>query len=100
MTLADLAKKFPDYPVRLIFRASDEPRGTGYLDTTISHALNPNASDRFFPPAGFRAWQMAWGRPWWYKSEIQEILDLERRDEYGFPITIYTKEADEVCSSA
>jgi len=73
MTITELAKANPDAKVRLLFRDAKGQSGT--MLTTAKHAVCPNRSQRFFPPADQTPVSMGWPVPYWYACEC-----------YGFEI--------------
>jgi len=70
MKLADLP---PTTRVRLHFVSQKDTTQTGSLDCTAEHAMNPNRSQRFFPPIGTTAAELGWPVPYWYAEECKHF---------------------------
>lgn len=79
-TLGQLAATDPGARVRLLFQ---NEHGTGMLETTAGHAADPNASGRYFPPAGETAASLGWAQPYWYPDEVTRVIVLEEVRRYA-----------------
>lgn len=77
MTLREYSEIAPLARVRVNFKNA---HGTGVLVCTLAHALNPNQSNRYFPPKKGNAYmtpaELGWPVPWWYQEEVTNITLL------------------------